>query len=368
MLDSCNGLICLQLYPYDNGLNFVLWNPSIQKYISLPQPSISEDLELNIGFGFDSKTNDYKLLLVGVEEEDGSWINPYLFSLNQNCWKTHTATIPSNYTFDAAGVMSLHFVNGAFHWLGYQTRNNFSNAILGFDLSTEEFMLISLPKSLIGSWSVCLSILKYGESSIAVQSRPVGDELLELWVMKEYGLVESWTKVLTLPMVPRYAWFPRVMGFRKNEEVLLHVHNVKMASLDLNSQQMEASLDLNSQQTELHVVDDMAHLQSIRSYVESLVLLDKAVNVHSESDVNHPIDSSDSDESSGGRDYSFICNKILVHICQVLCIKISILLSYQGNTASCMPKPFRKHSCNQMEKLEFLAFTVNKLVKNNDSL
>ncbi|KAK8593893.1 hypothetical protein V6N12_045966 [Hibiscus sabdariffa] len=74
-----------------------------------------------------------------------------------------------------------------------------------------------------------------------------------------------------------------------------------MASLDLNSQQMEASLDLNSHQIGLHVDDDRDHLLlSIRSYVESLVLLDKAVIVHSESDVNHPIDSSDSDESSGG--------------------------------------------------------------------
>ncbi|KAK9016742.1 hypothetical protein V6N11_079236 [Hibiscus sabdariffa] len=89
-----------------------------------------------------------------------------------------------------------------------------------------------------------------------------------------------------------YAWFSKVMGFRKNGKVLLHMHNAKMASLDLNSQQMETSLDLNSEQTELHVVDDMTHLLSVRSYVESLVLLDKAVNVHNESDVNHPIDSS----------------------------------------------------------------------------
>ncbi|KAK9007049.1 hypothetical protein V6N11_019377 [Hibiscus sabdariffa] len=155
----------------------------------------------------------------------------------------------------------------------YRTGNNFGNAILGFDLSTEEFILISLSQSLIGSWSG-LSILKYGESSIAVILTPSHGKLYELWVMKEYGVVESWTKVLTLPTDPRYAWFPKVMGFRKNREVLLHMHNAKMASLDLNSQQI--------------------------SYVESLVLLDKAVNVHSGSDVNHPIDSSDSDESSGG--------------------------------------------------------------------
>ncbi|KAK9016737.1 hypothetical protein V6N11_079231 [Hibiscus sabdariffa] len=75
-----------------------------------------------------------------------------------------------------------------------------------------------------------------------------------------------------------------VASDRKNEEVLLHMHNAKMTSLDLNSQQIEASLDLNSQQIELHVVDVGAHLLYVKSYVEGLVLLDKAVNVRSESD------------------------------------------------------------------------------------
>ncbi|KAK8973538.1 hypothetical protein V6N11_030728 [Hibiscus sabdariffa] len=47
--------------------------------------------------------------------------------------------------------------------------------------------------------------------------------------------------------------------------------------------QMEALLYLNYQQMELHA----------KSYVESLVLLDKATNACSENGVNHPIDSRD---------------------------------------------------------------------------
>ncbi|KAK9016775.1 hypothetical protein V6N11_079269 [Hibiscus sabdariffa] len=43
----------------------------------------------------------------------------------------------------------------------------------------------------------------------------------------------------------------------------------------------------------------LGQIYSVHSFVESLVLLDKVVNVHSESDVNNPIDSTDSDESSG---------------------------------------------------------------------
>ncbi|KAK9016740.1 hypothetical protein V6N11_079234 [Hibiscus sabdariffa] len=106
--------------------------------------------------------------------------------------------------------------------------------------------------------------MKFWESSIAVTTRPTDAEL-ELWVMKEYGVVESWTKVLTLHTNLQHAWFSRVIRFRENGDVLLHPHNAKMASLDLNSQKMENSLYLNSQQIEPHIVDVGTDLLSIRS-------------------------------------------------------------------------------------------------------
>ncbi|KAL4376894.1 hypothetical protein GQ457_02G032200 [Hibiscus cannabinus] len=245
-------------------------------------------LGLNVGFGFDSRTIDYKLLVVGVYK-DGSWIQPYLFSLNENCWKRVNA-FSTNYELLPR---PLHFVNGAVHWSGFRERNNgeYIHAILGFGLSPFD-----------------LSIMEYGESLIVVATHRIAIVFLELWVMKEYGVVESWTKVLTLHTGPR-SWIQEVLGFRKNGKVLLHMGNAKMAALDLNSQQMEALLYLNNQQIELHAVDVGVNLLSIRShvkllsvksYVESLVLLDKAGNDYSESDLNHSINSSDYDESSGG--------------------------------------------------------------------
>ncbi|KAK9016728.1 hypothetical protein V6N11_079222 [Hibiscus sabdariffa] len=286
---SCNGLICLHFWPFDY-LDLILWNPSIRRYISLPRPIISESvlLDVQFGFGFDSRTNDYKLLMVGVEEENGSWIKPYLFSLNQNCWKRVSATIPPNYTFDIDEV-SLLFANGALHWLVFHERPNdeYNNAILGFDLSAEDFFEIKLPQSSIGLNPLDLLIKKYGESSIALLKRDYVNHLEELWVMKEYGVVDSWTKVLTLTSNIHIRWWPKVLGFRKNGEALSRVSNGKIASLDLNSQQSEP-----------HGVEGVevatGKISFQGTYVESLVLLDKAVNVHSENDVNHPIYSIDS--------------------------------------------------------------------------
>ncbi|KAK9016776.1 hypothetical protein V6N11_079270 [Hibiscus sabdariffa] len=143
----------------------------------------------------------------------------------------------------------------------------------------------SLPFGLIGFSPVDLSIMKYGESSFTVSVDPITVDFHELWVMEKYGVVQSWTKVLTLHRVPRFEWVPRVMGFRKNGEVLLRVRYVKMASLDLNSQQMGASLYLNCELMEFHGVEVGSCLLSLSSYVESLVLLDKADEVHNDSDV-----------------------------------------------------------------------------------
>ncbi|KAK8503635.1 hypothetical protein V6N11_030738 [Hibiscus sabdariffa] len=167
---------------------------------------------------------------------------------------------------------------------GYQTLDDYNNAVLGFDLSAEEFFEIKLPQSAIGSNPLNLLVKKYGESSIALLKRDHVNDLEELWVMKEYGVVDSWTKVLTLASRIQIIWWPKVLGFRKNGKVLLQVDDREMASLDLNCLQME-----------LHGVEVATGKISLQgSYVESLVLLDKAVNVHSENDVNHPIYSIDS--------------------------------------------------------------------------
>ncbi|KAL4377048.1 hypothetical protein GQ457_02G032540 [Hibiscus cannabinus] len=139
-------------------------------------------------------------------------------------------------------LVILLILDGAVHWIGYQKRNNvvFTTAILGIYLSAEEFFEISLPESLIGLGPMVLSTIKYGESSIAVLKRNRANELwdlAELWVMKEYGVVGSWTKVLTSTLHRK--WFPYILGFTKNGEVLVQLDYGKLASLDLNFQQIE---------------------------------------------------------------------------------------------------------------------------------
>ncbi|XP_050217356.1 F-box/kelch-repeat protein At3g06240-like [Mercurialis annua] len=120
LVGSNNGLVCLYYaYTKDPGSihKLVIWNPSIRKLLLIPQPSplfFSPSYEKLIGFGFDSRTDDYKLLLTRFS------MNPIkdvvLYSLNSNSWKqiTHVAL---NYTRGSnMPETTPAFVDGRFLW------------------------------------------------------------------------------------------------------------------------------------------------------------------------------------------------------------------------------------------------------------
>ncbi|KAK9016782.1 hypothetical protein V6N11_079276 [Hibiscus sabdariffa] len=90
-------------------------------------------------FGFDSKTNDYEVLIAGVGKDD-SWMEPYLFSLTENCWKRVTA-IPLNYAFDPNEI-SLPFVNGAVHWNNWEVLLHVANGkMVSLDFNSQQMEL-----------------------------------------------------------------------------------------------------------------------------------------------------------------------------------------------------------------------------------
>ncbi|XVF78152.1 hypothetical protein PTKIN_Ptkin14bG0106300 [Pterospermum kingtungense] len=285
VLGSCTGLVCL--CGGDHYIEeIVLWNPSILKYFIVPKPAITQNPNLIFGFGFDSKANDYKLLKV-VFGQGETPTQAYLFSLNENSWKTVTASFPERQnlsTLVEGAARSLAYVNGAFHWMGYKEQGGgFRCMILGFDLSTEQFFALRLPESLIFSSSMKLSIKKYNESTIAVLKTDRENVYhQELWVMKEYGAVGSWSKMLHLTDQSGFGSRPEVIGFRKNGEVLLRVDREKIVSVDLNCQQMEPR-EINLQ---------VEHF-SVHQYVEGLALLDKGLDAGSVTyAINHANDSS----------------------------------------------------------------------------
>ncbi|KAG8388463.1 hypothetical protein BUALT_Bualt02G0128400 [Buddleja alternifolia] len=111
-----------------------------------------------------------------------------VYSLRTNSWKT-LSNWPGGDTFGG----SAKFLNGAIHW-SVTYINEGGWAIISHDLSTDDFAELPLPdiedddvrveiKILGGCLSVCCGHSTY----------------MDVWVMKEYGVKNSWTKVVRIP-------------------------------------------------------------------------------------------------------------------------------------------------------------------------
>ncbi|OMO71571.1 hypothetical protein COLO4_28170 [Corchorus olitorius] len=221
---SYDGLVCLVddwMGPYDD--NFILWNPSIRKALQTARPTVTffshGHFDAFVGFGFDSETSDYKLLrFVQLDNEQAKvCVEAEVYSLNLNSWKRITDIAPSyGVSFPAfRRNYGNSFVNGAIHLLAYDRKGDqVRNVVLAFDVCREVFREMALRGYLSNDHMrlVDSEILIYGQSSIAIMTndRPK----IHLWVMKEYGVASSWTKVL----VGGGGRVPRVLFFRKEEE------------------------------------------------------------------------------------------------------------------------------------------------------
>ncbi|KAL5865338.1 hypothetical protein ACOSQ3_002852 [Xanthoceras sorbifolium] len=206
---SCKGLLCL----YDSSTrdSLFVYNPFTRKYIELPK-SIDETLYLYhlsvvFGFGFNQTTKEYKVVKVVY------WMNALRvlqseiqnFTLGKPAWRS-LGKIPFDlYDLGPSQVL----VNGRIHWPTWPRRLHFD--VVG-----------------IGGYLAAVIHQNYGQ--------------LEIWVMKEYDMKESWIKEYSVAThVPRgleqadwnlaqpfrnskfyvKSLFVRVLGLLKNGTVLL---------------------------------------------------------------------------------------------------------------------------------------------------
>ncbi|GLT52815.1 hypothetical protein SLA2020_261330 [Shorea laevis] len=88
VIGSSNGLFCL----IEGSDSYVLCNLCIQKAIALPHPNIfcRERRYQSLGFRYDAKTDDYKLVrVVGVEGTTHSLVE--IYTLRIGAWRSCTA-------------------------------------------------------------------------------------------------------------------------------------------------------------------------------------------------------------------------------------------------------------------------------------
>lgn len=192
VVGSCNGLICVV-----HGFNtFYLWNPSTREEKTLPGPivvhvgRVFQGLLL-YGFGYDYSTDDYKMFRGCFSQTKHT---TEIFSLKTNSWRKIHEEYPAYYPSESSGV----FVNTALHWavekLYDGNRVDRGNILVSFDLKEEKYMEVPLPDELRNGSCPTIGVLGGDLSMIKHDS----DDGHQVWRMKEYGIKDSWTKLINI--------------------------------------------------------------------------------------------------------------------------------------------------------------------------
>nr|POF25000.1 f-box protein [Quercus suber] len=108
---------------------------------------------------------------------------------------TSTTIKPEESKVDSIESSLCIFFNGALHSIAYSRDHRF---ILSFDVNDERFRKILLPPNYLVGVSVDTENLAVFKGSLALivfgQDVAENSNICHIWVMKEYGVVESWTK------------------------------------------------------------------------------------------------------------------------------------------------------------------------------
>ncbi|KAK9696857.1 hypothetical protein RND81_08G001600 [Saponaria officinalis] len=211
-----------------------LYNPSTRTSHCVRKSHVMyPDDYVVFGFGYDELCDDFKLLRIIQCRESYCHVKFYneakFYSLKDDSWKW-VSDMPFMLVYkDNHGV----FVDKGFHFIVVKDEfDAMFKFIARFDVGKEEFSLMELPcyedefgvsKLVLRELGGCLCVMVNYRSGFSA----------DLWVMKEYGKNESWVRVLSLEVWPRFSEVRPVSYSNDRKRVLLLIDNCELQWCDL---------------------------------------------------------------------------------------------------------------------------------------
>ncbi|KAK4270465.1 hypothetical protein QN277_023500 [Acacia crassicarpa] len=203
---ACNGLVSSAHHSRSSGsVTFLIWNPLLRKYVVLPKPLMTRNRDVYIryfGLGFDSRNNDYKVVVLMQTHSGQENDHLEVYSLVSRSWRSVAISVPKFFLDVEFRSLPL-FVNGAMHWVIHRMKDgSIQRSILSFDVTEETFGELTLPLQSNEKSNISTTLLVVeGGGRLAVVNHPRKGTgcFLHIWVMKEYGVTDSWTEILHLP-------------------------------------------------------------------------------------------------------------------------------------------------------------------------
>ncbi|KAJ0533566.1 putative F-box domain-containing protein [Helianthus annuus] len=180
ILGSCNGLVCI----IDGSKDLTIYNPSTRRYFkpfrspqALSGSNESNQIEYVYGFGYGSNPSDLRLIRFPRFGRDSGHIRFGIYDF-----------------IDTAGT----FLNGSLHWLARHSNIEDQNRVIAsFDVSKQTFSDVYLPPQEPNLPYYMLGVLK---GCLYAIGDGVFHTEVEVWLMKEYGVVNSWSKFVKIPV------------------------------------------------------------------------------------------------------------------------------------------------------------------------
>lgn len=264
VIGSCRGLLAL----YNWKVGMALLNPATKKYHILPKfwSDCYTDSTSNFyfdGFGYDVSTDGYKLVRI-IQSYKVKHLEVVIYNLKANSWRRFKA-FPYYILDDRCNGV---FVNGSLHWLAARGHiRNGENMILAFDLKTEEFYQVSPPLgkadgfiSQVGVLGECLWITCYYHD----------EPSCDVWVMNEYGVEESWSKLCTFSRVLHEScYYTEAFAFSKDgSKVMVYQHSRNLYWYNLKDHTLEI-VEIHDQKLSMwDAVTCVGSLASLDGYVQ----------------------------------------------------------------------------------------------------
>jgi F-box interacting protein len=206
VVNSCNGLLCL-CCPFE-GNPLVICNPVTGEFMRLPKatntPNRLHNLDpVGFGFGFHPKTNEYKVIQIWkkfVRHANTLVLERVIFDINTLgtlSWR-NVEVDP-----DQVSNSSLEYptcLNGVIHWIRFDDESQ-DRSILCFCLDSERLQSFPSPPLVFQNHRRISrnKRIGMGESRglLSICDASYFNDVT-MWVMKEYGIGESWTRVYSI--------------------------------------------------------------------------------------------------------------------------------------------------------------------------
>lgn len=176
---------------------------------------------------YDHFEDDYKLVRVVLYGGAKFQTDVKMYTTRNNFWR-RIQDFPYDFPHGGRGV----FMNGALHWIVSLWSNELHYyMVAALDLAEEKYRLVKLPEWEYEKFYFDIGVMG-GNLFLFCCS---GEISFDIWVMKEYGVTESWTRLkITVPCMTKivaYAYL-RPLCLRKNGEILLRVGASKLVLYD----------------------------------------------------------------------------------------------------------------------------------------